>query len=206
MGERGYRLLRNPPELSPIHLPPPLLFPPLACCGVSRGPLPLTLPAVWSAPRAAAPDTPRPTRLRLDPTHRPMASCRETLSRSYGMRQWSIEDRVAEMHQWIEALRRARHQLEARQAAAERKRQERRRYLLGSFLLERLSQDDFHILHGVTNGPGLSNLRSRSGGRRLSPALARDSHPATAPGAAGVSPPVSKDIWMRSTRHQKAIQ
>jgi hypothetical protein len=35
----------------------------------------------------------------------------------------------------------AKQQLEARQAANERKRQERRRYLLGSFLLERLGQE-----------------------------------------------------------------
>ncbi len=56
------------------------------------------------------------------------------------MRQRSIEERVAEMQQRIEALRQTKAQLEARQAAAERKRQERRRYLLGSFLLERLGR------------------------------------------------------------------
>jgi multidrug efflux pump subunit AcrA (membrane-fusion protein) len=57
------------------------------------------------------------------------------------MRQRPIAERMSELQQRIEALRRSKQQLEARQAAAERKRQERRRYLLGSFLLERLGED-----------------------------------------------------------------
>ena len=57
------------------------------------------------------------------------------------MGQRPIAERVGELQQRIEALRQTKAQLEARQAAAERKRQERRRYLLGSFLLERLGQD-----------------------------------------------------------------
>ena len=57
------------------------------------------------------------------------------------MAQRPIAERMSELQQRIEALRRSKQQLEARQAAAERKRQERRRYLLGSFLLERLGQD-----------------------------------------------------------------
>jgi hypothetical protein len=57
------------------------------------------------------------------------------------MRQRPIAERMSELQQRIEALRQTKAQLEARQAAAERKRQERRRYLLGSFLLERLGQD-----------------------------------------------------------------
>ena len=57
------------------------------------------------------------------------------------MRQRPIAERMSELQQRIEALRQSKAQLEARQAAAERKRQERRRYLLGSFLLERLGQD-----------------------------------------------------------------
>jgi hypothetical protein len=58
------------------------------------------------------------------------------------MTQRSIEERMAEMQQRIEALRRAKQRLEARQTAAERKRQERRRYLLGSFLMEHLDRDE----------------------------------------------------------------
>ena len=57
------------------------------------------------------------------------------------MRQRPIAERMSELQQRIEALRQAKAQLEARQAAAERKRQERRRYLLGSFLLERLGRE-----------------------------------------------------------------
>ena len=57
------------------------------------------------------------------------------------MAQRPIAERMSELQQRIEALRRSKQQLEARQAAAERKRQERRRYLLGSFLLEQLGQD-----------------------------------------------------------------
>ena len=57
------------------------------------------------------------------------------------MRQRPIVERMSELQQRIEALRQTKQQLEARQAAAERKRQERRRYLLGSFLLERLGRD-----------------------------------------------------------------
>lgn len=57
------------------------------------------------------------------------------------MRQRPIAERMSELQQRIEALRQTKAQLEARQAAGERKRQERRRYLLGSFLLERLGQD-----------------------------------------------------------------
>ena len=58
------------------------------------------------------------------------------------MAQRSIEERMAEMQQRIEALRRAKQRLEARQTAAERKRQERRRYLLGGFLMEHLERDE----------------------------------------------------------------
>jgi hypothetical protein len=57
------------------------------------------------------------------------------------MRQRPIAERMSELQQRIEALRQTKAQLEARQAAAERKRQERRRYLLGSFLLERLGRE-----------------------------------------------------------------
>ena len=57
------------------------------------------------------------------------------------MRQRPIAERVDELQQRIEALRQSKAQLEARQAAVERKRQERRRYLLGSFLLEQLSRN-----------------------------------------------------------------
>lgn len=57
------------------------------------------------------------------------------------MRQRPIAERMSELQQRIEALRQTKAQLEARQAANERKRQERRRYLLGSFLLERLGWD-----------------------------------------------------------------
>ena len=54
------------------------------------------------------------------------------------MAQRPVAERVEELQRRIEALRESKQRLEARQAAAERKRQERRRYLLGSFLLERL--------------------------------------------------------------------
>jgi hypothetical protein len=58
------------------------------------------------------------------------------------MAQRSLEERMAEMQQRIEALQRAKQQLGARQTVAERKRQERRRYLLGSFVLEQLGNDE----------------------------------------------------------------
>ena len=55
--------------------------------------------------------------------------------------QRPLAERMKELQERIEALRQTKAQLEAREAAAERKRQERRRYLLGNFLLERLGQD-----------------------------------------------------------------
>ena len=132
MGERGYRLLRNPPELSPIHFPPPLRLPsprllrrqqgtsapdPPGCLVRSAGCRPRHPPPY---PAAAGPDPPS----LWHPAGKP-------LSWSYGMRQLSIEDRVAESTSGSRPA--------AGQAAAEA-RQERRRYLLGSFLLERLSR------------------------------------------------------------------
>jgi hypothetical protein len=57
------------------------------------------------------------------------------------MAQRPIAERMSELQQRIEALRRSKQQLEARQAAVERKRQERRRYLLGGFLIERMGSE-----------------------------------------------------------------